>query len=184
MKNIIKYTILLIFLFCINNNLFLQAEENWTEINSDNMPEGEWEGNATSLVKSNFNNTKFESKLNISMTFNYKKGETTVSSVTRIDFTDFITDLENMKEIKELGYTKEILWQIFKNALESDVFTFDKYSLLFETTELAAEYFASDSRGTFLISKNEDMLLLTYFEPSFVLGIGDSGFTKMIFKKN
>jgi hypothetical protein len=174
---------MLIFLFCINNNLFSQADENWVEINSNNMPEGEWEGNAISHVKSNFHNTKFESKLNISMTFNHEKGAAFVSSITRIDFTDFLTDLENIREIKESGYTKENIWKILKNAFESDIFTFDQYSLLFESRELAVEYFASDSRGTFLISKNEDMLLLTYFEPSFILGIGDSGFTKMIFKK-
>jgi hypothetical protein len=163
--------------------LFSQAEENWAEIDSYNMPEGEWEGNAISLVRSNFDSTKFESKLNISMTFNHEKGGVIVSSILKIDFTDLVADLENMKEIKERGYTKESIWKIFKNVLESDIFTFGQYSLFIESTELAVEYFASDSRGTFLINKNKDMLLLTYFEPSFILGIGDSGFTKMIFKK-
>jgi hypothetical protein len=183
MKKIVKYAIFLIFIFCINNDLFPQAEENWEELNNYDQLEGVWEGNAVSHVLTNFSNTILETNLNISIIFSYRKRDNFVSSVTKIDFTEFLTDLENIKGMKEAGYTKENLWKIFKSELEDDSISFDQYSVLIENTELASDYFASDSRGKFLINKNKDTLLLTYYEPSFVIGIGDSGFTRMIFKR-
>jgi len=183
MKKIVKFTIFLIFLFRINNNLFSQSDENWVEIVTYDQLEGVWEGNAVSHVKTDFNNIVFETNLNISIIFSYRKRDSFVSSVVRFDFTDFLTDLENIKGMKEAGFTKETMWRIFKNELENDLFTFDHYSLLIESTEVAAEYFASDSRGKFMVNKNKDTLLLIYYEPSFVIGIGDTGFTRMIFKK-
>jgi len=177
------YAIFLFFLFYINNNLFPQAEESWTEIDTYDHIEGVWEGNAVSHVKTNFNNIIFETNLNIGIIFSYRKRDEFVSSVIKFDFTDFLADLENIKGMKEAGYTKDNIWKIFKKELENDIFTFNNYSLFIESTELAAEYFASDSRGKFLINKNKDTLLLIYYEPSFVIGIGDTGFTRMIFKK-
>jgi hypothetical protein len=183
MKSIIKYTVMFILLFCININLFSQAEENWIELTSYDRLEGEWEGNAISRVRNNDFDMRFESKLNISLIFNYKKGNKNVSSIVKFDFTDFLTDLEKIKEMKKHGFTKENIWEIFKNTLKDEFITFEHYSIIVRNTELAVEYFASDSRGKFLIDKNKDILLLIYYEPSFVLGIGDSGFTEMIFKK-
>lgn len=183
MKKIVKYTIVIVLIFCIRNNLFSQTGEKWIEIDSYDIFEGEWEGKAISFVRSDYNNTKFESNLNISMTFNYKKGKAFVPSILKVDFSDFLTDLENMEEMKEKGYTKNVIWETFKNALENDFFTFDHYSILFDNTAWAVEYFASDSEGKFLTNKNKDTLLLVYYKPSLILGIGDSGFTKMIFKK-
>jgi hypothetical protein len=183
MKKIVKHTIFLIFLFCINNNLFPQAEENWTELDSYDHLEGVWEGSAVSYVKSNFNYMLFETNLNITIIFSYRKRDDFVSSVIRIDFMDFLTDLENIRGVKEAGFTKEKLWEMFKDELENDSISFYNYSILIENTELAAEYFASDSRGKFMINKNKDTLLLIYYEPTFVIGIGDTGFTRMIFKR-
>ena len=183
MKKIVKYTIFLIFLFCINNNLFSQAEENWAEIVTYDLLEGVWEGNAVSHVITDFNNIVLETDLNITIVFSYRKRDGFVSSVIKFDFTDFLSDLENIKGMKEAGFTKDIMWRIFKDELDNDIFTFDRYSLFIESTEPAAEYFASDSRGKFMVNKNKDTLLLIYYEPSFVIGIGDSGFTRMIFKK-
>jgi len=183
MKKIVKYTIFLIFLFCINNNLFSQADENWTELIAYDQLEGVWEGTAVSYIKTNINNIVFETSLNISIIFSYRKRDVFVSSVTKIDFSDFLTDLENIRGMKEAGLTRENLWKIFKDELDNNVFTFDRYSLFIESTEPAVEYFASDARGKFLINKNKDTLLLIYYEPSFIMGIGDSGFTRMIFKK-
>jgi len=179
-----KYTIALVLIFCIKNiNLFSQAGENWLEIDSYDKLEGVWEGNAISAIRGIFQNTEFESVLNISMIFSYKKGEAFVSSFVRNDFTGFLKDLENMEGMKERGFTKESIWEILKTALENDFFTFNHYSLFYENSALAVEYFASDSSGKFLINSNKDTLLLIYYEPSFILGIGDSGFTEMIFKK-
>ena len=185
MKKAVKYVIALILVFYINNNnLFSQEEGSWIEIDSFDRLEGEWEGTAISFVKSNIHNIEFESVLNISITFNYKKGDENVVSIIKIDFSDFITDLENIRGVRESGFTREKLWEVFKNELkDTSVIKFDHYSLFFENTELAAEYFASDSRGRFLINKNKDLLILIYFEPAFVIGIGDSGFTKMTFRK-
>jgi len=179
----VKYTIFLVLLLCIKNNLFPQADENWVEIVNYDQLEGVWEGNAVSHVITDFNNMVFETNLNISIIFSYRKRDAFVSSVVKFDFTDFLTDLENIKGMKEAGFTKDIMWKIFKDELENDLFTFDHYSLLIESTEPAAEYFASDSRGKFMVNKNKDTLLLIYYEPSFVIGIGDTGFTRMIFKK-
>jgi len=179
----VKYTIFLVFLFCINSNLFSQAEGNWTEIDAYDQLEGVWEGNAVSNIKSNFNNIIFETNLYIDIIFSYRKRDTFVSSVIRIDFSDFLTDIENIKGVKEAGFTKEILWKMFKDELEDDSISYYNYSILIENTESASEYFASDSRGKFLIDKDQDTLLLIYYEPVFVMGIGDSGFTKMIFKR-
>jgi hypothetical protein len=172
--------------FFINNNLFSQEDENWTQIDSydnyDNL-EGYWEGTAISVIKGNILNTEFKSNLNISLLFNYKKGDKFVSSGVKIDFNNMLTDLEKLKEFKERGYTKESMWEILKSELKKGNFKFDRYSILIENTESADEYFASDSKGQFLINKDKDTLLLIYHEPSFILGIGDSGFTRMIFKK-
>jgi len=179
----VKYIIFLVFLFCINSNLFSQAEENWTEIVNYDQLEGIWEGNAVSYVKSNFNNMIFETKLNIGIIFSYRKKDDFVSNVIRIDFTDFLTDLVNIRGVKEAGFTKEILWEMFKDELLNDSISFYNYSILIENKESADEYFASDSRGKFMINNNKDTLLLMYYEPTFVIGIGDSGFTRMIFKK-
>jgi len=181
MKEIVKHAIFLVFLFCINSNLFSQTEENWVEIDTYDPLEGVWEGNAVSYVKSNFNNMIFETNLNIDIIFSYRKKDDFVSSVIRIDFTDFLTDLVNIKGVKEAGFTKEILWEMFQDELDDDSISFYNYSILIENTELAAEYFASDSRGKFMINKNKDTLLLIYYEPTFVIGIGDSGFTRMTF---
>jgi hypothetical protein len=179
-----KHIIVFILIFFINNsNLFSQTEETWSELNSYDRLEGEWEGRAISHVRNNFGNTEFESNLHLTMTFNYKNGEAIVSSIVKFDFTDYLTDLANREEMKENGYTIESIWEILKGEMEDDFFTFGHYSLFYENSALAIEYFASDSRGYFLIDKNEDTLLLIYYEPSFILGIGDSGFTEMIFKK-
>ncbi|WP_461256245.1 hypothetical protein [Treponema sp. R80B11-R83G3] len=183
MKKIVKYAVFLIFLFCINSSLYSQAEENWTDLDTYDQLEGVWEGSAVSHVKSDFINSVFETNLNIGIIFSYRKRDAFVSSVIKFDFTDFLTDLENIKGVKELGFTKEILWKMIKDEIDDDSISFDQYSILVESTELAADYFASDSRGKFLINKNKDTLLLIYYEPSFVLGIGDSGFTRMIFKR-
>jgi len=184
MKKIVKYTIAFIFVFCMNNiNLFSQAGENWLEIDSYDELEGEWEGNAISVIRGNFQNTEFKSVLNISMIFSYKKGDVFVTSFVRTDFSYFLTDLENMEAMKEKGFTKEILWEMLKTVLENDFFTLINYSLFYENSAPSVEYFASDSDGKFLINNNKDTLLLIYYEPSFILGFGDSGFTEMIFKK-
>jgi len=183
MEKIVKYTIFLVFLSCINNNLFPQAEENWIELDNYEQLEGIWEGNAVSNIKSDFNYTLFETNLNISIIFSYRKRDDFVSSVIKFDFTEFLADLIKIKGVKEAGFTKENMWEIFKDELGNDYFTFNNYSLFIESTELAAEYFASDSRGKFMINKNKDTLLLIYYEPSFVIGIGDSGFTRMIFRR-
>jgi len=183
MKKIVKYTILIILIFYINDNLFSQEDENWIEIDSYDIFDGEWEGNAVSYIKSNYNNTEFESLLNISMTYNYKKGDKVVSSVVKIDFSVFLTDLANMDAMKKEGYTKDIIWEMFKNLLRTDFFKFNNYSVSYENSSPAVEYFASDSEGKFLTNKNKDILLLIYYKPRFILGIGDSGFTKMIFRK-
>jgi hypothetical protein len=154
------------------------------ELVTYDLLEGVWEGNAVSHIITDFNNIVFETDLNITIVFSYRKRDAFVSSVIKFDFSDFLTDLENIKGMKEAGFTKETIWKIFKNELENDdIFTFDQYSLFIENTEPAAEYFASDSRGKFMVNKNKDTLLLIYYEPSFVIGIGDSGFTRMIFKK-
>jgi len=183
MKKIGKYIVFLVFLFLINNNLFPQVEESWEEIINYDQLEGVWEGNAVSYVKTDFNYTLLETNLNISIIFSYRKRDVFVSSVIKIDFSDFLTDLENINGVKEAGYTKEILWGIFQDELDGDLFTIDHYSLFIESTESAFEYFASDSRGKFMINKNKDTLLLIYYEPTFIIGIGDSGFTRMIFKR-
>jgi hypothetical protein len=187
MKRTVKYTIFLILIFCINNSLFSQADENWTRIDSyDNYDdlEGEWEGTAISVIKgSMFFNTEFKSSLNISLLFKYKKGDKFVSSGVKMDFSNFLADLASTKEIKEKGYTKEILWEMLKGTLKGN-FKFDRYSIIVETIESADEYFATDDEGQFYINKNKDALLLIYNKPSFILGIGDTGFTRMIFKKN
>ena len=182
MKRIVKYTFAFILIFCINNNLFAQADEDWVEI--DSYVEGRWEGNAISPISSDFIGMAFKSQLKITMTFDYKKGDANVFSIVKIDLNDFLTDLENMKGMKKAGYTKESMWEIFKEVLlGSEAFIFDDYSIFFENTALASKYFASDSLGKFLMNKNKDRLLLTYSEPYFILGIGDAGFTKMIFRK-
>jgi len=183
MKKIAKFIIALILVFCINNNAFSQEEKDWEEINSYDNLEGEWEGNAISFVKNDIFDTEFESTLKISMTFSYKKGDKIVSSFVKIDFTDFLTDLENINVMKENGFTKEIIWEMFKEELGNRNLKFNQYSISFENSGFANEYFASDSEGKFLINKNKDTLLLIYYEPSLVFGIGDSGFTRMIFKK-
>ncbi|MCL1960117.1 MAG: hypothetical protein FWF68_11010 [Spirochaetes bacterium] len=184
MKKILMYTTAFILIFCIKNtNLFSQTEENWAEIDSYDELEGEWEGNAVSVIKGIFQNKEFESVLNISMIFSYKKGEAFVASFVRTDFTYLLTDFENMDGMKEKGYTKENIWEMLKDALENDFFTFNNYSLFYENSALAVEYFASDSSGKFLINDNKDTLLLIYYEPSFILGIGDLGFTEMIFRR-
>jgi hypothetical protein len=145
--------------------------------------DGEWEGNAVSRVRGIFHNTEFVSKINISMIFSYKKGEANVSSIVIFDFTDFLTDLANIEEKKRI-YKRKYMG-IYKSVLQDifDFIIFDRYSLFWRSTELAVEFFASDSDGDFLINKDEDMLFLKYFKPSFILGIGDSGFTEMIFRK-
>jgi len=183
MNKYIFVTIFFILLLCINSNLFSQTEDKWTNIDSYENLDGEWEGKAISLVKINNFNTEFVSLLNVSMTFNYKKGDTIVSSIVKYDFADFLKDLENIKEMKENGHTKESIWKIFRGMLENGFFSFDQYSLSYNNSGLASEYFASDSEGDFLINKYRDTLLLIYFKPAFILGIGDSGFTEMIFRK-
>jgi hypothetical protein len=185
MKMVVKYTTIFVLLFCIeNNNLFSQEEENWVEIGSTyDKLDGEWEGKAISHIKSNINNKEFESHLNISMIFNYKKGNKNVSSLVKIDFTDFLVDLENFDKMKERGYTKEKIWILFKVQFGNDFTTSDNYSLIVENSGLADEYFASDAEGMFFMNENQDALLLLYYKPSFILGIGDLGFTRMIFKK-
>jgi hypothetical protein len=183
-KKILMYTTAFILIFCINNiNLFSQTEENWTDIDSYDGLEGEWEGNAVSVIRGVFQNKEFESVLNISMIFSYKKGKAFVTSFVKTDFTYLLTDLENIEGMKEKGYTKENIWEMLTDALENDFFTFNNYSLFYENSALAVEYFASDARGKFMINNNKDTLLLIYYEPSFILGVGDSGFTEMIFKK-
>ena len=170
-------------LFSINNNLFAQEGKSWIEIDSYDGLEGQWEGSAVSLVKFYITNTVvFETSLNINMIFNYKKGEENVSSIVKFDFTDFLTVFESLEEVKEEGITKEAVWEMFKMRLGNS-FKFDHYSMIYEDTEPAVDFFASDSGGRFLMNRNKDMLLLIYYEPSFVLGMGDSGFTKMIFRK-
>jgi len=183
MKKIVKYTIFLVFLFLININLFSQTEEGWTEIVTYEQLEGVWEGNAVSLIKTSISNISFETNLNITIIFSYRKRDAFVSSVIKFDFEDFLNDLSNIKGVKESGFTKDNLWETFKSELKNDLFILDNYSLLVESTEPAVEYFASDSRGKFMINKNKDTLLLIYYEPSFVIGIGDTGFTRMIFKR-
>jgi hypothetical protein len=183
MGKVAKCSIVFFLLFCINNNLFSQEGKSWIEIDSYDGLEGEWEGNAVSQIQNTYNETEFVSKLNITITFNYKKGDENVSSIIKIDFTDFLTDLENTKEVNETGFTKEDMWDELRNTFTGTPIKFDRYSLVLESTEPADEYFASDSNGRFLMNKNKDMLLLIYYEPSFIIGIGDLGFTKMIFRK-
>jgi len=183
MKKIVKYTMFLVFLFLININLFSQTEEGWSDLVTYEQLEGVWEGNAVSHIKTNFSNIIFETNLNITIIFSYRKRDEFVSSVIKFDFTDFLNDLANIKGVKEAGFTKDNLWETFKRELKNDLFIIDNYSLFIEDTEPAAEYFASDPRGKFMINKNKDTLLLIYYEPSFVIGIGDTGFTRMIFKR-
>jgi hypothetical protein len=183
MEKAVKCSIVILLLFCINNNLFAQTGKSWIEIDSYDSLEGEWEGSAISGVKYYISETVvWETSLNIIMIFNYKKGEEDVSSITKFDFTDFLTFFENLEEVKEEGITKEEVWEMFKMQLGSS-FKYDHYSLIYEDTEPADEFFASDSRGRFLMNRNKDELLLIYYEPAFVLGMGDSGFSKMIFRK-
>jgi hypothetical protein len=206
LMKIIKKLLLILIILCFSRNLFSQEEEIWTEIILCNMPEGEWEGHAVSFLFSNVNGKDHESEINISMTFNYNKGDIYVFSIIKFDFNVFLTDLLDLEEIKEMGLQKHDVWIQFKEDLrnhlflENDVFIeiendifLDKeyyalhmlvqYSLIIEREELAVEFFASDSEGTFLINSNKNKLLLTYFEPAFLLYIGDFGFTEMIFRK-
>ena len=54
MKMIVKYMTVLTFIFCVNNNIFSQTDENWTDIGSSYAElEGEWVGTAVSVVKNN-----------------------------------------------------------------------------------------------------------------------------------
>jgi hypothetical protein len=182
---IMKYAIAFLLLFCIENStLFPQAEESWIKIGSSyDELEGEWEGTAISPVRIDINNKTFESRLNISMVFNYKKGDTLVSSFVKIDFAEFLTDLVNTDGMKERGYTRENIWELYKNSIRADGIRYNQYSLIVDNKEPAGEFFASGSTGKFFKNENQDALLLVYYEPSFILGIGDLGFTKMIFKK-
>jgi len=184
MKKFVKCAAALVLIFCAGNaGLFPQAGEDWTEIDSYDELEGEWDGNAVSFVRGVFQNTEFESILDISMTFSYKKDDEAVLSFVGVDLSRLLTDLENLDEMKEKGFTKENLWEILKSALENDFFEFYEYVIIYENSAWADEYFASDANGKFLINGDKDALLLTYYEPSFILGIGDSGFTEMIFRR-
>jgi hypothetical protein len=178
MKNIKQPMIILVFIFCINNNLFSQADDNWTDLNNYEELEGQWEGMATSNVKTNL----FKSIINITWIFKYKKDDILVTSIINFDFNNLLNDLENTEEAKERSFSKEIIWQTFKLYFQDDHISFDHYSLNFDNSAVASEYFASDSRGKFLINRNKDMLRLIYYEP-FILGIGDLGFTEIVFRK-
>jgi hypothetical protein len=178
MKSSIHYLAVLVFVFLITGAVCAQAEENWIELDSYSELEGQWEGSAISTIKDNDFGRGFKSKLTVSITFNYTNDSMFVTSVTGVDFSDFLSDLESTGEV---GYTKDQLWQVFRAALDGG--TFDGYCVYFESSEPADEFFASDLRGRFFVNDRKDQLLLEYFESSSVLGIGDSGFTKMLFKK-
>jgi hypothetical protein len=175
----LKITVFLLILSFANYEiLFAQSDENWTDLNNYEELEGRWEGKATSNIKANF----LKSIINITWIFKYKKDDTLVTSIINFDFNNFLNDLENTEEMKESSYSKEKIWQIFKSFFQDDHISFDHYSINFDDSAIASEYFASDSRGKFLINRNKDMLRLIYYEP-FILGIDDQGFTEIVFRK-
>jgi hypothetical protein len=170
------------FLFFCRLNLYSQAEDNWQDLISYDGIEGLWEGNAVSYVVIDGKYTHFTSRLNFTMTFNYKSGSTIVNSFVECDFSDFLADNENYLG-GDTGYTQDELWQYIRNLLSIYEFEFENYSFFFNNTAPAEEYFAADTSGKFLINDAGDSLLLIYYRPVFVLGLGDRGFTRMLFKK-
>jgi hypothetical protein len=184
-KNFVKYIFIIISLL-FSNNLFSQTNEKWIKIDSlDSYDEieGLWEGNAKSIIKVNIDGIDFISSLNITLFCNYKKGDTTINHIVKFDFIDLIIDLENFWAIREIEYTKETIWQGFKEMIDPNDTTLGDYWFSHLTIMDTDEYFASDSEGQFYVSENRDFLYLVYYEPSFILGIEDSGFTEMIFSK-
>jgi len=180
-KKIFIFAVLLIIVVSFG----FSQNENWGEIRNLADVQGTWQGNAVSVVTSYFD-LRLNSKLNISMTFEYNGGKT-VDSVVKVDFTDLLIDLVNLPEIKSKGLSQDFIWNLMMEEVSADSVLYDvtygRYCFYFYNTESAESYFASDSYGVFLINEAKDTLHLIYIEPVLVLGFGDLGFTEMIFKR-
>ena len=151
-----------------------QDVTNWREAESYDELTGRWEGNLNIHVPRNVEagipETSIKALFFMNITKNPDDADTNIKVSMRFDLENFLDDFLSLPEIKPLGLTKDIFWEIlageFRSSMEglADDLVIQRYYVIFTALESSSEEY-SESGGKVLINDDKTIMKLIFDEP-------------------
>ena len=168
---------------CATSKNVTENIDSWKAISGVDEFAGRWEGSISVRVPEDKKEYIPESSIEISIFLEYIKNTTEISSGMKIDLSRFLADWENVAEMRQLGITKDQLWEMLSEAFNRDVSIRlgGKYFLTMDLSGTTDEYM-SDETAEFFIN-NKGTRLKIVFSEVVKFDMGDSGFREIILDK-
>jgi hypothetical protein len=154
----------------------------WRDAASPNDYIGRWEGSVVQKIPQNEENFMPETAMEITIFFEYKRGEAKANSYMKIDLAQYLTDWSNMDIIMNLELKKESLWEILVEGFEEtgEVTVGGEY---FVTEDISDNvYPVSSDMAKFQVNESGNKMKLIFFQ-TVTVGMGETGFTEIILAK-
>jgi hypothetical protein len=165
MKKNILAVLFVIFFICGLAQSAGADETIWREVTSNDDIVGEWEGKFSIPVPANTENLFPETSFDMTMLMEYVKGKSLNLTLT-MDMDRFLTDMLSIPEVKNMGLSKDALWEMFIITMVSDnrIKVGKKYYIQFFMSEEADEFLFDSSKGEVLIDDSKSKIKLVFYE--------------------
>jgi len=144
---------------------------------------GKWEGSVHITVPENHGSHIPETSIEVSVFIEYLKGDDEVTGGMKVDMNRFLTDYANGDGMRQLGLTKDHLWEIMADEFEKDdsMVVGGKYYVISDLSGSVDE-FLNDSAGYFMINDSRTQLKMV-FNQAVSFGFGDTGFKEIVLNR-